>query len=443
MDTTPFHLILFALDIVILGGLFFWLRFRRPASKRAVYQFEKSLYVPAVTVRRPSFLWDMSGVILFGGFGLFCFAVLSRFIYTNYAQENIYHFNTGQCIVEGIALHGTLFLTGVAALLYHYRRRVIAVFLACCALCLAGLGFNALYWEPYHLKVEYYEIKTPKVKERLRIVFVADIQADRIGRHEINTLKKIMQQNADLIILGGDYIQTFQGTREQHLPEKFRQMFLDYPLEASLGVYAIGGNIRGHADVRDADLFKDTSVEYISVSVIDDDLGANKELGPIDLVLLSLGDSCGGVGERGLTDSGNFIVMAGHYPTYAVDGYKSPRPGGRVLSGYRNAERAPDLMLAGHTHGGQVVIPFYGPLPSEITIPFWGTISLGGDEFVHQVPREMRSGFFEYSNGGRLLITRGSGMERGWAPRVRFFCPAEISVIDIVPSEEVEGSNSK
>ena len=423
MDTTPFHLVLAALDIAVLGGLFLWFRFRRNTGsvRSAVYHFEKSLYARVVS-RQPSLVWDLSGVLLFGGFGFVCFAILSRLIFTDFVQKHVYYFNVGQCIAEGLAIHGTLFFIAAASLLYWNRRKSFALFFACCAVFLTAASFNVLYWEPYHLKVEHYEIKTAKLKKPVRIVFVSDIQTDRIGFHEIKTLKKIQQQKADLIIFGGDYIQTFQASREKHLPEKFRQMLVDYPLNAPLGVYAIAGNITDVSDakIRDADLFKDTCVEFIQDSTIFDHLGGDHDLGPIDLVLLSLGHSWGNVGERGLTDSGNFIVMAGHCPNYAIDGWTNPKTG-NSLSGFRNAERAPDLMLAGHTHGGQIVIPFYGAVP------------FGGDERVLQVPRTMRSGFFTYPNGGHLLVTRGSGLERGWAPRLRLFCPAEISVISIIP----------
>jgi hypothetical protein len=174
--------------------------------------------------------------------------------------------------------------------------------------------------------------------------------------------------------------------------------------------------------VSDEELFHDTSIEFYQDSTIFDGLGTDMNIGPIDLVLLGLGHSWGGLGERGLTESGNFLVMAGHCPNYAIDGYTNPRSG-NSLSGYRTAAKTPDLMLAGHTHGGQVVIPFYGPLSGL------------GDERMEQIPKNMRQGFFTNPNGGRLLITRGSGMDRGWAPRIRFFCPPEISVIDIVPEK--------
>ena len=422
MDTTPFHLVLFALDIFTLGGLFLWLRSRHETKTAgsARFQYEKSLYTRKV-FRSHSYLWDLTGIVLFGSFYFICFAFLSRLIFTDYVQKYVYNFNVGQCIVEGIAIHGTLFLAVTAALLCWKHRYQWAAIFGGEAIILAGICFNALYWEPYHVKIEYYRIETEKVKGPVRIVFVSDIQADHIGSHEINTLKKIQRLDADLIILGGDYIQAHSEHQKNQLPERFRQMLLDYPLTAPLGVYAVAGNISG-ADVRDAELFQETGIEYFQVSTIIPDLGEAEKIGPIDLVLLGLGHSWGGLGKHGLTESGNFIVMAGHCPNYAIDGWTNPKTG-NSLSGYRKAEKTPDLMLAGHTHGGQVVIPFYGPLTG------WG------DERVDQVPPNMMSGFHKYPNGGHLLVTRGSGMERGWAPRIRLFCPPEISVIDIVLKE--------
>ena len=68
-----------------------------------------------------------------------------------------------------------------------------------------------------------------------------------------------------------------------------------------------------------------------------------------------------------------------------------------------------DLLLAGHSHGGQVRLPFYGP----IVVPF------GVDEFD--------LGLF-HTASGPLYVNPGIG----WFPvPVRFRCRPEITVIEI------------
>ena len=68
-----------------------------------------------------------------------------------------------------------------------------------------------------------------------------------------------------------------------------------------------------------------------------------------------------------------------------------------------------DLLLAGHSHGGQVRIPFYGPL----VLPYWvGKYDLG----MFRVP------------AGRLYVNPGLG----WlVTPLRFNCRPEITVFDI------------
>jgi predicted MPP superfamily phosphohydrolase len=418
MDTIPFHFMMFALDIILLVGFYFLLLLRTvwggllssSSSLSSTIYDNNRRYVPQTTVQplRWSFFVDFFSIVLFGFVGLVGIRVIAK----------VFDTNRGQCIMEGLTYHGSFFLIIAACFLLWKRRIIVAVFSGLLGLLIFILGFDMLIWEPYHLVVENYVIETPKLKKPLKIVFVADIQTDRIGEYERRTLRKIQEQAADLIILGGDYLQYYKGTQGvDDLPERFDDLFREIPLSAPLGVFAIEGNIGPN------NLFKNTNVEMISESTILENLGVDRGLGPIDLVLLSLNDSAGGVGERGLTDTGNFIVMVGHRPNFAIKGFRSERYRG-LDEGYQDAKRAPDLMLAGHTHGGQVVIPFYGP------------IGLGGDGFVKQTPRNMLGGMFTFENGGHLLVTRGSGMERGWAPRIRLFCKPEISVIHLVPAEK-------
>jgi predicted MPP superfamily phosphohydrolase len=71
-------------------------------------------------------------------------------------------------------------------------------------------------------------------------------------------------------------------------------------------------------------------------------------------------------------------------------------------------EAGVDLHLAGHTHGGQIRLPFYGALL---------TSSMYGKRY------EMG----HYQEGGtQLYVARGIGVEGMGAPRARFLCPPEI-----------------
>ena len=74
-----------------------------------------------------------------------------------------------------------------------------------------------------------------------------------------------------------------------------------------------------------------------------------------------------------------------------------------------------DLVVAGHTHGGQVVVPGFGPI-----------ITLSG------VPRAVAAGGLHEMNGNRIYVSRGAGSEQGQAPRIRLFCPPEVSILELV-----------
>jgi predicted MPP superfamily phosphohydrolase len=74
-----------------------------------------------------------------------------------------------------------------------------------------------------------------------------------------------------------------------------------------------------------------------------------------------------------------------------------------------------NLYLCGHTHGGQVNLPFYGAL---ITFSKFG--------------KKYASGLYNQDDI-IMYVNRGIGLEGGIAPRVRFFARPEIAVFDIVP----------
>lgn len=77
--------------------------------------------------------------------------------------------------------------------------------------------------------------------------------------------------------------------------------------------------------------------------------------------------------------------------------------------------RLADLIVAGHTHGGQIRLPWHGPVSALPT----------------HIGRKYDQGIFQLGSGSTLLITRGVG-ESG--PRARLFAPPEIMMITTTSS---------
>lgn len=69
-----------------------------------------------------------------------------------------------------------------------------------------------------------------------------------------------------------------------------------------------------------------------------------------------------------------------------------------------------NLMLSGHTHGGQIANPFTGDYIS----------------FRSSMP----AGHFSFESGRHVFVSRGVGSTKG----IRFFCNPEMNIIDILPA---------
>jgi hypothetical protein len=76
-----------------------------------------------------------------------------------------------------------------------------------------------------------------------------------------------------------------------------------------------------------------------------------------------------------------------------------------------------DLLLSGHTHGGQVCVPFYGALVTNCGID-----------------RERVRGAHRYAGDTWLHVSAGMGTSP-YAP-YRFACPPEVSLLTLVPRPE-------
>ncbi len=280
-----------------------------------------------------------------------------------------------------------LLLAG-AAWVFFRQARWAAVGVTIIAALIVLAGVDALVIEPRWLEVTTRTISSSKIHKRVRVALVADIQTMAPGDYEEMVLRQVKAAQPDLILFSGDYLEArnlkdFLAEREQ-----LNQIFKRVGLSAPLGMFAVQGNVDwvpGWIGV-----FDGLPVTAITATM-------RVDLGDIVLTNLSLDDSR----RVALAVAGEdkYQIVVGHEPNFSL---------GEVQA---------DLLLAGHTHGGQVQIPFYGPIIAHSA-----------------VPREWASGMTVLSPGKYLIVSRGIGMERLHNPQVRFFCRPEVEMIDLLPA---------
>jgi uncharacterized protein len=281
-------------------------------------------------------------------------------------------------------VHAPLLLLGGAALLR--ARKVWKLGLPAAAAVVLAVGADAFLHEPTALGLERFEVVSAKVERPLRIGLIADLQTDHPGAYEREAIARLLAERPDLVLFAGDYVHVQDGAERARQWEVLNGLLREVGLSAPLGIFAVQGDsdTAGWERVFDglgAELFDETrTVE-----------GAG-------FTLTGLSYADGRRSELAVEGREGFHIVLAHRPDFALGAVEA------------------DLLVAGHTHGGQVRLPFIGPL-----------ITLSA------VPRAWAAGRTELAGGRTLVVSRGVGMERGDAPRLRFLCPPQIVVIDVVP----------
>jgi uncharacterized protein len=265
-------------------------------------------------------------------------------------------------------------------------------------LLLAPVGAYASFVEPERLEVERAELSLPAAREGsepLRIGVIADLQFEHLGGHEHEAVERLVGERPDVILLAGDYHQGSHRVLREELP---RLRSLLRKLRAPGGVYAVQGDAES---VREARLV----TAGTGVRLLLDGMGRTRvrdrplTIGGVELRYRSP-DARRLVRrlERDPGD-GDVRILLAHRPD--------------VVLGLRKRTRI-DLVVAGHTHGGQLQLPLLGP----------PTIS-------SHVPRRVGAGGLHTVGGRDIYVSRGVGVERGQAPKLRLGAPPEVSLITL------------
>jgi uncharacterized protein len=299
-------------------------------------------------------------------------------------------------VLFGEILLGTTIL-GVVCL--HRRRLGRALALLAGALVIGSAYVEAYHREPHDLQIHTHEIPVPRLPENvdtLTIAHISDIQTATAGSYEERALREAVALAPDLIVLTGDYVQGWDHDAPPELIRSFRELVQRAGLHARLGVFAMKGDVDGDGWAR---LFDGTSVTCLRDETTVVPLPGGRTLAIVGLDSGTSHARQPAAVRRAIAKApaADIRIVIGHAPDFIM----GVEPG------------SVDVALAGHTHGGQVVLPFFGP-PLVLS----------------RLPRRYAADVHEYA-GIPLHVSRGVGMERATAPQFRFLCPPEICLLRI------------
>lgn len=281
----------------------------------------------------------------------------------------------------------------------HVGRRK---FLKALGLTAAGAAVGASYahWlEPQWLEVERHQVNFGKKAglPPLKVLHMADLHAS----HDVSlsfiasSVELALRQQPDIICLTGDFI----SGQYPHLDQLARVLA---PLGAAVPTFATLGNHDGGIWSAHFGGYKDNKpvmsmLENAGIELLHNE-NVDLELRGWRLRLVGMGD----------------LWSGGMIPNFAFP--RDPSPADATIALAHNPDSKEhlksypwDVLLSGHTHGGQVRIPFVGS-------PFAP---------VHD--KRFIAGLYRWEEKW-LHITRGVGNRLG----IRFNCRPEVSVLTFV-----------
>jgi predicted MPP superfamily phosphohydrolase len=258
----------------------------------------------------------------------------------------------------------------------------------------AGIGAvtgslaHGYFYERFHIGLTRETLRVsglPQALSGLRIGLVTDLHRSDTVSHAMvdRAVRLVMAEVPDLVILGGDYVtwgdRRFVGPAAEALA----------PLSAPHGVFAILGN---HDDDRDMPAAL-TSKGFVVLRDARTRLtlrGETLDLAGIRFWTRRVGDIAHVL--RGASPN---VILLAHTPMRLAEA----------------AALAVPLVLSGHTHGGQIVLPWVGAVAA------------------HEFPVIAGVGKRESTT---IFVSRGVGTV--YVP-VRLNCPPEVAILTLKPIE--------
>ncbi len=264
-------------------------------------------------------------------------------------------------------------------------------------LCLAvPAGAAAAAGLPRNFDVTRYRILTPKVSRPIHIAMLADLHDNYYGRQMQVLVSLLKNEKPDLILMPGDMLHDHRDNRNSFC---FLQQLQEFP------VFYSPGNHEEFLDDYEADMQK---LIEMGIHVLQNQ---TETITIRDSVLEIAGLRCGVRADQspfsaeevnGLFHTDHFRILLSHQPHWTAL--------------YQNVRA--DLILAGHAHGGQWIIPFTGQglyAPNQGLFP------------------KITSGLYTFPES-RMIVTRGICWQSYHIPKL--YNNPELIMITLSPREE-------
>ncbi len=295
---------------------------------------------------------------------------------------------------------GIIFILFVATIIYEisskvlnkipmntHRRKFFKKSLDISALAIAsGINAKAVY-NAQHIEVENVEVKIKNLEKEYTIVQLSDVHIGGIIDKEFisSLVKRVNTLNPDIVVITGDLVDTKLKYAKEALDE-FKN------LESKYGNYFIVGNHEYFHGVQ-------SIIDYVN-----------------SLNIKTLENENVYIGQK---NKGFFLAGVYDVIGYRIDSYKPD-----IIKALAGTKESPtvllahqprfinevvnvDLMLSGHTHGGQIA-------------PF---------NYLVKLAQPYIRGLNQHSKDTQVYVNKGTGF---WGPPMRLGASSEISYIRLL-----------
>lgn len=280
-------------------------------------------------------------------------------------------------------------------------KKVIAIIIIVLIVYVAGSVFISYNY----LTVNEFSVDTGKCGEAVTAVVISDLHDHEFGADNWRLAEKIEEIQPDLILMDGDMLN--EASEDASVPlELIGQLKDTAPVYYALGNHELGYMENGHPELTGE--LEAAGAVVLDKTYVDIEVNGNKVRigGMYDYAFGLNGNNDASAAPsdtlsflQEFQDTDSLKIMLAHRPDSFIFGDAS-----KVWD--------VDLVVSGHNHGGQVVIPFLGGL-------------YGGDqgwfpEYIHGMYQKDKI---------RMFVTSGLGTHHEKLPR--FNNPPEIAVLTI------------